>query len=478
MSVFVVKKNGLAVCLLLALSAGLNCAGADDLAVSVANLWPDPLVANPAALRNGQGGQGICPSSIDVNAPLTLGKAVDIALCNNAQIRAAWTEIKIETAGVGSARSAYLPTLNATYSPQVTKTQYPAFPAANTEVNGHADAINFAWRLFDFGARNHQLEAANQALVAAIAAHDAAIQKALLTLVGSYYDAFTNKAIYDARSEESRLAEQTLQATRNREHKGVAQLSDSLQAQTALAKAELEQQRALGDYRKSVSVMLYNMGVQNYALEVRFPDDLNAPQPELLGDLQLWLKSAEQNHPAIRQAEASYEAAREKATATALAGYPTVDLYYNYYQNGFPNQGLQSTGSNISMWGVTFTLPLFDGFANHYKVRAAEAQAEQSRIQLDDARQQVAAEVIKDYADAISALNNLQASRNLVDAAIASNQSSQRRYDHGAADILELINTQAALADARQERIRTLAEWQAARLKLLAAVGILDRSGL
>ena len=130
------------------------------------------------------------------------------------------------------------------------------------------------------------------------------------------------------------------------------------------------------------------------------------------------------------------------------------------------------------MWGVTFTLPLFDGFANHYKVRAAEAQAEQSRIQLDDARQQVAAEVIKDYADAISALNNLQASQNLVDAAIASNQSSQRRYDHGAADILELINTQAALADARQERIRTLAEWQAARLKLLAAVGILDRSGL
>lgn len=83
--------------------------------------------------------------------------------------------------------------------------------------------------------------------------------------------------------------------------------------------------------------------------------------------------------------------------------------------------------------------------------------------------------MVKAHADAVSSLDNLAASEELIEAARASVESSRKRYDKGAADILELLSTQAALADARQERIRCLAEWQAARLKLLASAGILGR---
>lgn len=89
--------------------------------------------------------------------------------------------------------------------------------------------------------------------------------------------------------------------------------------------------------------------------------------------------------------------------------------------------------------------------------------------------QQILSEVVKAHADAVSSLDNLAASEELIEAAQASVESSRKRYDKGAADILELLSTQAALADARQERIRCLAEWQAARLKLLASAGILRR---
>ncbi len=80
-------------------------------------------------------------------------------------------------------------------------------------------------------------------------------------------------------------------------------------------------------------------------------------------------------------------------------------------------------------------------------------------------------------ADLLSAsLGNLSASAALVDAAQAAMAASRQRYDHGEADLLEMLNAESALADAHQERIRALAEWQAARLKLLAGVGILGRS--
>ena len=57
-------------------------------------------------------------------------------------------------------------------------------------------------------------------------------------------------------------------------------------------------------------------------------------------------------------------------------------------------------------------------------------------------------------------------------------ESSKRKHEKGAADILKMLSTQSALADAQQERIRCLGEWRGARLKLLASVGQLGRSSL
>lgn len=47
----------------------------------------------------------------------------------------------------------------------------------------------------------------------------------------------------------------------------------------------------------------------------------------------------------------------------------------------------------------------------------------------------------------------------------------QRKFDKGASDILEVLSTQSALADAEQQRIQCLAEWRSARLRLLTSVG-------
>jgi outer membrane protein len=55
-------------------------------------------------------------------------------------------------------------------------------------------------------------------------------------------------------------------------------------------------------------------------------------------------------------------------------------------------------------------------------------------------------------------------------------QSARTILDRG--DILEFLSTQSALSDAQQERIRSLAEWRSARLRLLAAAGMLGRIAL
>ena len=75
-------------------------------------------------------------------------------------------------------------------------------------------------------------------------------------------------------------------------------------------------------------------------------------------------------------------------------------------------------------------------------------------------------------------MDNLKASHALWTAAQESTATVQRKFDRGAADILEILSTQSALSDAQQERIRCLAEWRSARLRLLAAAGVLGRESL
>ena len=145
----------------------------------------------------------------------------------------------------------------------------------------------------------------------------------------------------------------------------------------------------------------------------------------------------------------------------------------NFYQNGYPNQGIQPTNSNTSTVGVTVNIPIFEGFGTTYKIRGQEAQAEQAQAELEDSTRQILTEIVKSHADAVASLSNLGSSEKLLEVALASVDSSTKRYDKGVADILELLNTQTALADAQQERIRCIAEWRSARLRLMANAGVL-----
>ena len=466
-----------------ALVVALSC---NAWAVEFPYLLQDPLLTRPPVLDlgaklPGDGASLVCASldskSLSVKDPLALETAVDMALCHNPQVKAAWAAIKVQASALGEARAAYVPTLNATVSKLHNDTRYTDGTFPNTSNSGKTKYANLTWRLFDFGTRSANLESANQLLAAALASHDAALQKVLTSVVGAYFDAMTAQATLKARAQTVALATSTWQATQRREAKGVAAMSDTLQASTALAKTQLALSRAQGDAQKSHSVLMYAMGLPSNT-PLLLPDEHEAAQIVGVQDLAQWLHDAQQKHPAIAAARAQLAASKAKVKAVQAEGLPTLDYTQNHYQNGYPNQGLSSTNSKVNTVGFTLNVPLFEGFARTYKIRGAQAQSEQSEAQLQDTELQILMEVVKAHADAQSSFENLQASQKLLSASEAAVQSSQKRYDKGAADILELLSTQSALADAQQERVRCLSDWRSARLRLMSSAGLLGREML
>ncbi|KJV24669.1 hypothetical protein VI06_21605 [Aquitalea magnusonii] len=66
---------------------------------------------------------------------------------------------------------------------------------------------------------------------------------------------------------------------------------------------------------------------------------------------------------------------------------------------------------------------------------------------------------------------NVRATRDLLESTQAAFNAGKKCYQTGAADILELLNVQTALANARQQRIQAIADWHTARYQLASALG-------
>ncbi|HWZ63609.1 MAG TPA: TolC family protein [Steroidobacteraceae bacterium] len=441
----------------------------------------DPLGVNPQVLRNGSrlpGDDAIppCPARVIPGQTLDLALAADVALCNSPKVRSTWEAIKVQTGVLGEAKAAYLPSVSGSYTLQRERNMFPDVPQENASLTGHSAFAGATWRLFDFGERAANRDYAQLLLSAAIASHDAQLQEILDGLVGAYFDAMTALAGLGASQKSRSLASATLEATGRREERGAASHSDTLQAQVALAKSVLAEKRAVGSYGKAMSILAYSMGL---SADVTFNlPELDRPSAEAVGELTAWLSAAENQNPSLTAAREQWEAMNRKIVATRSEGRATVDFSADWFENGYPSQGIQTTSSRQTTYGLTVTVPLFEGFARTYKVEEATAQAKGAQAQYEDTRYQILMNVVKAHADAVSALGNLDASEALLSASGAAAESSGRRYASGAANILELLSAQSNLAEAEQQRVQCLSEWYAARLRLWTSAGALGLSRL
>ena len=473
------------------LSIGVTMAGTSSAAGPMHTIeatWSDPLATRPPVLDHGRilpgdAAESGCSASSPADGPLSLERAVDLALCNNPKIKDAWLGIKVQAAALGVAKASFLPTVSANLGREHSATGYPDSRAPSSTATGNTAYASLNWRLFDFGARAAERESANYLLVGAIQNHDAVLQKAMEDTIQAYFDAQSARAAWQAKEEGVRIASETLDSARRREGNGAMAHGDVLQAATAQARASLERNRALGDYRKACAVLVYMMGIPaDSSIVLADVDTATDASPLVVqhtkNDLGEWMREVQRTHPAILAARSQSEAARATVKATKASGLPTVDFSANYYKNGYPNQGISATGSHVGTVGISISFPIFTGFSYTYKVRQAEATAEQREAGLIETEHEILTELVKAYSDASSALDSLDASSLLLTTAQEALASSQRKYEKGAADIVEMLNAQKELADAKQERVRAISDWRSARLRLMAAAGQLGHAQL
>lgn len=394
--------------------------------------------------------------------PLTAAEALDLALCNNPQTGEVWAAARAQAALVGVAQAAWLPdvALQATASRQQSDVR---------RFNQQGAALDVTWLLYDFGQRSATIENARQLLAAAAATQDATVQGLFLAVLQAYYTAQAAQAAVASATEAERAARESFAAADSRYRVGVATPADRLQAQTALSQATLNRMRAEGEARSARGTLVNTLG-----FSAGQPLTLAEPPPLPAGegfqqDVETLIARARAARPDLRAAEAQLAAARAGVRQAQAQGRPTVTLGL-----GPGWQRVDGVESDSRSVGVTLRVPLFSGFETTYRVRAAEAQADQKAAQRDRLQNQVALDVWKAYQALGTAGESLKATADLVASAEQSERVALGRYKAGVGTVLDLLAAQSALANARLQRIQSALDWHVARAALAQAVGQLN----
>ena len=415
----------------------------------------------------------------DLSRPLALADLADMALENNPASRRAWNDARAAAEQVRQARGYFLPTLIGTAS--LSRQRTDATPeGSDQDVTRNGAGIQVNYLVLSFGGgRRAAVEAALQTVYASDFALNQSIQDILYAVEAAYYGLISAQAGVAAADASLKDAQTTLDVAQERMAAGLGTELDVLQAQASVDQALYNLAGAQGLINTARGRLAGAAGLpadtplQTAEPTVEVPEALAEPEMKRLIDDALRRRA---DISSLRAALAAREAAA-KATGSGL--WPSL------YLNGSINRDYLRSSGDIKYpdndWsyggGLSLQWTLFDGLQTLSAERAVRAQAESVRAQLQQAELAASADVWIRYQNYDTALQRYRFSAALLKSATASYDLALDSYKAGLKSILDLLNAESRLAQARSQHIAARQDAFTALAGLAYATGLLEKGG-
>lgn len=409
-------------------------------------------------------------SAAEISGPLSLAQITDLALMNNPQTREAWAVARAQAAELGIARALYWPQLNGLATLTRSRSLSSA-GASDPEQTRYGPSVSLAYVLFDFGAREGQVEAARYRLLASNLQQNRVLQDVVLLVEQTYYQVLGVERLVSANREALKSANASLSAANIRRQAGLATIGDVYRAETAVGQARLTVQRTEGELSKAGGQLAVALGMPVSTRVNLLAWPVQPPVAKVAESLDLILDQAKSMRPDLVAAEAQVRAARAGVQTAKAAGLPTLELAVNGGRTGFFES--ERMASNSYSVAVNVRIPLFTGFRDTYSVRLAEAQTEQAEAARDRLHRQSSLEVWQAYYDLNTAMSGIDTSSGVLRSASQSSEVALARYRSGVGTLLDLLTAQSDEANAQVQWIQSQFDWYTALARLTHARGAL-----
>lgn len=395
------------------------------------------------------------------NAPLTitLQDALQRARQNEPQYRSAMTDLGVAREDRVQARAGLLPGVSYNNSFVYTEGTGPVPATCQTSTAGCPTsrfiANNGVHEYISQGNVHESLSLTNvadyrrssAALAQARAKAEVAARGLVVTVTQAYYGLVSAERKYAnmqrAAAEASRFLDisQKLESGGEVAHADVIKASiQNQQVQRDLQEARIGMERS----RLDLAVLLFPDFNQNFTVV----DDMQTPEP--LPTFAEVEAAGQKNNPDLRAALAAYQVAGHEVTAAwgGLLPSLSMDYFYGIDSNKFAirTDGIRNLGYSAV---ATLQIPIFSWGADRSKLKQAELRRDQAHVELNYAQRQLLSHLREFYSEAETARSEMESLASSADMAAESMRLTTMRYQAGESTVLEVVDAQNTLTQAR-----------------------------
>jgi outer membrane protein len=411
----------------------------------------------------------------------TLEEAVEFALKNYPAVRASLERVRAAEAGVGVARTSYLPRTdllwqsNRATDNNITGLIIPnsviapisgpvGLSTSNRSAWGSASGLLFSWEPLDFGYRGARVDAARAVQNRAAAEASLTRLDVSLATVNAYLTLLAAQQTVRAAQADVERRETFAKSVHVLVDNQLRAGADGSRADAELARARVNLARAQQQAATSRAQLADILGIADQVVEVRESVLVSAPPTSAPTATSLTLNPFAQVQHARIQEEQSLVHALDRSY------YPKLYLQSAVMGRGSGVDptgkllgGTEGLGPDRANWaaGLSVTFPVFDILSIKSKkaVEAANKRAEEARY--DQALQDLTGQLRKAQASLDGARKVAENTPLELDAARTTETQERARYQAGLATLVDVADSQSFLVQAEiDDALARLAVWQ------------------
>jgi outer membrane protein TolC len=420
-----------------------------------------------------------CVGQTPAPMPLSLKKAVEIALTPDGNTRVALAEEAITQAQTQAqqAKSAFLPSLDGSVNERRQTTNLKAYGFSfNIPVPGFSiPTIVGPFSVFDARVTGQQsvfnfsdIHKYRSAKISALAVKtDAASTRNSVSdeVARDYLSCLLADANRETERANVDLSEALLKLARQEKDAGTGTGIEVTRAEVQLANDRQSLIRAENDRTRATLVLLKAIGLKMDA-PVDFSSKLEYKQVDVAADAAL-IDEARKMRPDLKTQQQRQDAARLSVASVKDERLPSLGAEADYGTIGSNPVNARATYT----LGVSLKVPIFDGFRREARIGESTSEYRQQQIRTRDLDQQIELQVRTAVESLRSAASEVQAARD--GQALADDELAQarRRYEAGIVTSVEVTDAQTRLQRARDNLTKALYDHNVARLDLATATG-------
>ncbi|MEF8787608.1 MAG: TolC family protein [Planctomycetota bacterium] len=407
------------------------------------------------------------PPAPETDEPLSLAQCITIAIHNNEECQIALHEARAAGARVGQALGKYWPQVEFSATSRRGESQVLTEVDARYLRTTHSATFQATQTLWDGGQREASLEAAKAGRRAAGYNYSGVLQRVALETAAAYFRLLAAQSRLEVARDTVEQRERHLQLARKRLEAGLGRRVEVLKAQARKSDARLTVVEERSAVRQQQGELAAAIGAPvNSAPKVKEMGVEQRQQAQV--KMEKLLKRAAENRPRLQAAISQIRRARQQKKAQKARRWPKLDLNTSF---GWSDTHLLP--EERKEWAISLgvSVPIFSGFQTTYRIMEAKETLEQRIASYKNSLTDVKLEVWKRYSALLRAEESITAAEQFLQSARESLQATESQYQEGYASIVELIDAQTTLTEARNRKVTARLNWHLALARLRRAVG-------